>query len=184
MAYHKSSPLPSVTAILSPFVDYSHVPAHILERASLRGSRVHGICAARLRGLWHPPVTPDVAGYVRSFDAWARHVSDVILVEAELEDTALGYCGHPDLLVRMRGEQELSGIDLKTPRLCMPTWRGQLAAYGNLFEANGHSVSRLASLRLSPDGGAAKFDEYTGTRRADFAAFMSALNAYRYFKGA
>jgi hypothetical protein len=183
VAYHKISALPSVTQVLAPFVDYSRVPAHVLEAASERGSRVHAICAAKLLGVWHPSVTDDVAGYVRSFEGWARVVSDVVLVEPELEDTALGYCGHPDALLVIKGDAGKSAADWKTPRSCMLAWRVQLASYRNLFEVNGHEVSRQFSLRLDPNGGAAKLDEYTGTTRADFAAFLSALNAHRYFKG-
>jgi hypothetical protein len=183
VAYHKTSPLPSVTQVLAPFVDYSRVPAHVLEAASERGSRVHAICAAKLLGVWHPPVTADVAGYVRSFEGWARVVSDVVLVEPELEDTALGYCGHLDLVCRIRGDKGATIVDLKTPATCMLSWRAQLAAYRNLAETNGHQISRVFSLRLDKAGGRAKVDEYTGTVRADFAGFLSALNAFRYFKG-
>lgn len=183
MAYHKSSPLPSVTQVLAPFVDYSQVPEHVLARASERGSRVHAICAAKLLGLWHAPVTEDVAGYVKSFESWSRVVSDVILIEAELEDTALGYCGHPDALLVIKGDAVNSAVDWKTPRTLMLPWRVQLAAYRNLFEVNGHDVARQFSLRLCPNGGAAKLNEYTGTVRADFSIFASALNAYRFFQG-
>lgn len=184
MAYHKSSSLPSVTQVLAAFTDYSGVPAHVLEAASERGSRVHAICAARIQGLWHQPVTDDVAGYVKSFDDWARAaIEDVILVEPELEDLALGYCGHLDLICRVQGDEGATIVDLKTPATCMLPWRAQLAAYRNLAEKNGHHISRVFSLRLDKAGGRAKLDEYTGTVRADFSAFMSALNAYRYFKG-
>lgn len=184
MAYHKDSPLPSVTQVLSPWTDYSMVPAHIMEAASERGTAVHAICAARIQNLWHLPVADVLAGYVKSFDSWARVVSDVILVEPEMEDSSLGYCGHLDLAVRIKGDSELSIVDLKTPASCIPTWRPQLAAYRNLAEANGHEISRVFSLRLDRAGGRAKVDEYTGTVRADFAGFISALNCWKFFKGA
>lgn len=183
MVYHKASPLPSVTQVLAPFVDYSKVPKHLLEAASERGTRVHAICAARLLGLWHPPITDEVAPYVRSFEGWARVVTDVVLIEAELEDTAHGYAGHPDALLVIRGDSGPSAIDWKTPRACMPSWRVQLAAYRNLFEVNGHEVIRQFSLRLCPDGGSAKLNEYTGTIGQDFSAFVSALNCHKYFHG-
>jgi len=185
MAYHKSSRFPSVTQVLAPFADYSSVPAHVLELASERGSRVHAICAARLAGLWHPPITVDVAGYVESFQRWADlAVESVSMVEPEMEDPALGYCGHLDAILRIWGDSGESVADLKTPATALRTWRAQLAAYRNLAEANGHKISRVFSLRLDKTGGRAKVDEYTGTTRADFAAFLSALNAYRYLKGA
>ena len=184
MAYHKSSNLPSVTQVLSPFVDYSRVPEHILSMASERGSRVHAVCAANLLGVWHQPVTEEIAGYVESFRRWADlAVESVSAVEPEMEDAALGYCGHIDAILRIKGDGCESVADIKTPAVCMLTWRAQLAAYRNLAEVNGHTISRVFSLRLDKDGGRAKVDEYTGTVRADFAAFLSALNAYRYFKG-
>lgn len=184
MAYHKSSKLPSVTQVLAPFVDYSRIPEHVLTRASERGSRVHAICAARLAGLWHPPITPDVAGYVESFQRWADlAVESVTMVEPEMEDPVLGYCGHMDAILRIKGDDGESVADLKTPATAMRTWRAQLAAYRNLAEVNGHKISRVFSLRLDKAGGRAKVDEYTGTTQADFAAFLSALNAWRYLKG-
>jgi hypothetical protein len=183
VAYHKDSNFPSVTAILAPWTDYSTIPPNVLQAASERGTAVHKICALKIQGLWHS-VPPELAGYVKSFDDWARVVSDVILVEPEMEDAALGYCGHPDLLVRIKGDSGLSLVDLKTPAACMPTWRPQLAAYRGLARINGYEISRVFSLRLAKDGGRAKVDEYTGTVGQDMAGFLSALNAYRYFKGA
>jgi hypothetical protein len=184
VAYHKDSALPSVTAILAPFVDYSRVPAHTLAQAIERGTAVHGLCSARIQGLWHAPVAEGLSGYVKSFDDWARVVSGVVLVEEELVDPVLGYCGHPDLILRIKGDAGMSLVDLKTPAACMPTWRPQLAAYRHLAESNGHEISRVFSLRLAKDGGRAKVDEYTGTVRADFAGFVSALNCWKFFKGA
>ena len=183
MPYHKSSSLPSVTQVLAPWTDYSRIPEHVLANASERGSRVHAVCAARIQGLWHPPVGEDIAGYVQSFDDWARLAVDgVLLVEPELVDDRIGYCGHIDLVCTIRGDDEgATVVDLKTPQALGFTWRAQLAAYRNLATVNGFNVTRVVSLRLAKDGGRARLDEYTGTAGPDFAGFLSALNAWRYF---
>lgn len=40
-----------VTAILSPFSGLDKVPKHIVENAGRRGTKVHDICEAIVRGL-------------------------------------------------------------------------------------------------------------------------------------
>ena len=159
------------------------MPEAVLAHAAQRGSRVHAICAAMAQGLWVPSVPEECAGYVESFRKWLPVVEEVVAVEVELVDENLGFLGHPDLIVRMRGDRGLSLTDLKTPAGVSPLWKCQLAAYKHLAEVNGYPISRVFSLRLSPTGAAPKLDEYRDSPR-DLAAFLSALNAYRYFKAA
>lgn len=172
---------PSVTQVLSVYQDFSMVPEHILTMASERGSRVHAICASLAQKLFvsHRQITPDIEGYIQSFNQWFEYVDEVVLVEQELIDPTLGFIGHPDLVVKMKGDQPLTLVDLKTPKIIGKTWRAQLAAYWHLTTSI--FIKRCGSLRLKQDGGFPIFDEYTDTRHADFAAFLSALNAWRYF---
>lgn len=158
------------------------VPKHILTMASERGSRVHAICASLAQKLFvsHRQITPDIEDYIQSFNQWFEYVDEVILVEQELVDPNLGFIGHPDLIVKMKGNQHLTLIDLKTPKIIGKTWRSQIAAYWHLVELE-FKIDRGGSLRLKDNGGFPIFDEYTYSRNADFAAFLSALNAWRYF---
>lgn len=180
---------PSVTQVLSVYQDFSMVPEDVLTMASERGSRVHAICASLAQKLFvsHRQITPDIEGYIQSFNQWFEYVEEVVLVEKGLVDPKLGFIGHPDLLVKMKGDQDLTLIDLKTPKVIGKTWRAQLAAYWHLIAIflldYKFKIKRCGSLRLKQDGGFPIFDEYTKSLHADFAAFLSALNAWRYFKG-
>ena len=173
--------LPSVTQVLTPWADFSHVNPDVLAHAAARGTEVHRACAAMAQGLWVAPVTEEAIGYIASFQAWSRAVvQDVLLVEAELADKALGFRGHPDLICRIWGDSGLTLVDLKTPASRSPLWRVQLAAYKRLAIVNYFNVRRVMSLRLKRDGSRPIVDEYTDSA-ADLAGFVHALNAHRYF---
>lgn len=175
--------LPSVTQVLRPFVDLSKIPPDVLAAAAERGTRVHGLCAAVAQRLWIPSVPDECRGYVDSFRSWFPVVVEVVAAEVELVDEVLGFKGHPDLIVRIEGDEGLTVVDLKTPVSTHTTWKAQLAAYHHLAEHNGHTlIIRNISLRLSWEGRPPQVDEYLHQER-DFAAFLSALNAWRYFKG-
>lgn len=172
----------SVTQALRPFVDFSKIPDHVLEAAAQRGTETHRLCSTYARGL--PiigAIAPECSGYFLSFQQWFDlSVEKVHLVEAHLEDPVYLFCGHPDLICTLRGDPGPTLIDLKTPITEAPTWRGQLSAYDRLAEVNNCPVIRCGSLQLKRDGNPAKFREYKRDGR-DFAAFLNALTAYRYF---
>lgn len=169
---------PSVTQVLSPFVDFSQVPDDRLAYATNRGSRVHTYCAAIAQGLFVPNIDEDCRGYVTSFEIWLREmVQKVLFVEEEFIDHDLGYKGHPDLLITLKGNNRNVLIDLKTPISQSKTWKGQIAAYLNL-------VRKKFSVEL---GGVLQLKDYPSVTwynddARDFNAFLSALTAYRYFK--
>ncbi|UJX41733.1 PD-(D/E)XK nuclease family protein [Desulfovibrio sp. JY] len=175
--------LPSVTRILSPWADFSRVPDDVLAHAAERGTLVHRACACRLTGVWSPPVSPEVAGYVLSFEQWAPIVTDVILCEEELVDEAAGYQGHPDLICRLQGDNFLSVIDFKTPLARAKAWRPQLAAYQALARKRGLDVRRLMSVRLKKSAGRPIVNESTATAAHDLAVFRNALACWQYFNG-
>jgi hypothetical protein len=157
----------------------------VLEKAKSRGSNVHAICAAILQDLWVPAIDEDCRLYIESFQLWRKTALDhVILIEQKLIDENLGFCGHPDLICLLNGNMQLVLVDFKTPRVKSKSWRLQLAAYKHLAKVNGFDVSRVGSLRLSPDGNMPIFDEYTEASGQDLNIFLSALNCHRFFKEA
>lgn len=171
---------PSVTQVLSPFVDYSMIPADVLERSCLRGTAVHDACATIARGLPVMNLTPETAGYVDSYRRWFDlMVDEVLMVETRLVDLNFGYHGEPDLVIRAKN-QEIILIDNKTPVQLIKSWRLQCAAYCALSSKNGIDTVRSGSLRLHPDGGIARMDFYDNNQ-GDFNMFLQALNLYRYF---
>jgi hypothetical protein len=174
---------PSVTQVLSPWVDYSRVPPELLEAAGKRGRLVHRCCAAHLMNLW--TAVPDgLEGYFRSFLAFSReHIAEVVLVEAALDHPTLLYQGHPDLFCRLKGDRGLAVVDWKTPLAYSQAWRLQLAGYRELGRYHGHDIVRNLSIRLKADGRIPLVNDSTETHHQDFAVFMNALSVWRFFHG-
>jgi hypothetical protein len=86
-------------------------------------------------------------------------------------------------VVILVNEPTISIWDLKTSKSAGKVWCSQVAAYKNLAIENGiDRIGRVGSLRLREDGRMPIADEYLYSDR-DFAAFLSALNAWRYFRG-
>lgn len=166
----------TVTQALSPFVDLSMISDARLHYASARGTAVHRACSAYAQGLWVPALPSDYQLYFDSFKRWFdAWVKDIIWVERQLTDNTYRFSGHPDLYCYLISGEKLI-VDHKTPVTESPTWKAQIAAYCHLAEAESGMV-----LRLRPDGTEALATRYFN-RAADFAAFLAALTAYRYFK--
>lgn len=171
---------PSVTQILQPWSDFSHIPPAVLEAASARGTAVHNACANYARGLLIMNTPPEAIGYVQSFQCWFDFmVADVLLVEQRLVDTDFGYHGEPDLIIKAKSGSIIL-VDNKTPVQLVKTWQLQCAGYANLASKTGVTPNRIGSLRLDPDGGIAKMTYYEN-RATDFNLFIQALNLYRFF---
>ena len=181
--YKKNSEYPSVTQVLSPHIDFSMVPPTVMEIATARGSMVHDICARHAQGEWIPPdlIREDCKGYFDSFLQWFELVETVHLVEMELIDGVYQFCGHPDLIVTMKGTEHPRVPDLKTPVSRSKAWRLQIAAYNRLAKVNGYpDVEKSGSLRLSPRGRPPNYDEYPDNLY-DFNVFLSCLMSWKYF---
>lgn len=177
--------IPSVTTVLAPWADFGGIKPEVLQAAAERGTKVHRSCTAYAMGLWSPHLPEDCAGYLQSFKGWlAAAVQDVILAEGEFTHHLHGYSGHPDLIVRMRGDSGLTMVDIKTPIAQAKSWRLQLAAYVSLAESSGHDIDRVIALRLRKTGASPIVNEYTGTLAGDLSIFLSCLQAWKYFKGA
>lgn len=174
---------PSVTEVISPWVDWSKVPPALLLKAGERGTTVHDICLMRIaQGVFPAGIPEGCEGYVESFQRWFDlMVDEVIFTEERLADVALGFHGQPDWVVKSRHEGIIHP-DLKTPVTSQKAWRLQIAAYDHLIEINkGFIPDRSGSLQLRPDGGIAKMNYYEGSRLQDFNVFLSVLNVYRFF---
>lgn len=173
----------SVTSALSPFVRFDGVPAETLRLAAERGQRIHAAAAAKLTGTFLvSPLPPEEAGYWESLSDWidsmVEHVYDV---EPELVDERLGFVGHPDLICKVNGRHYV--VDWKTPQTPSPTWKIQLAAYCHLADANYRRHAHTwHGMTVQPDreGKLAKGTPYP-RNPADWAVFISCLNAYRFF---
>lgn len=153
-----------------------------MEIATARGSLVHDLCARHAQGEWIPPdlIREDCKGYFDSFLQWFELVETVHFVEGELIDEVYQFCGHPDIIVTMKGQQFPRVVDLKTPVSRAKSWRLQIAAYNRLAEVNNFHVKQSGALRLSPKGRPPTYDEYANSAE-DFNVFLSCLSSWNYF---
>jgi len=175
---------PSVTRVIGPWVDWSHVSEERLALAAERGTLIHDACASIAVGIGWFPVSIEgraVVGYVQSFRRWFEAVVDeVVFTERELRDDRFGFVGHPDLLVISKDHEKLL-IDHKSQVAKSKSWRLQLAAYSHLAEQAGHRPDKIGSLRLHPEGKPPRMDWYDESRLQDFNVFLNCLTAYRFF---
>ena len=173
---------PSVTEVLNPWTDFSGVDPETLENAAERGSRVHALCAEYARGGFPLIQVPEDEGYFQSFCRWFNErVSEVVMIEQELEHSRHGFQGHPDLICRIVGDKEaLTVVDLKTPITKHRAWELQLAGYYGLAQNHDFNVLRALSVRLKKDGSRALVDEIDNPDLT-YRTFLEALNVWKYF---
>lgn len=173
--------LPRVTSILAPFMDFSQAPPDVLQAAGERGTEVHQFCAGYALGIWSQVTPPEIAGYCDSFRCWFDTVvSDVISVEEDLSDDALGFCGHPDLCVTSKQGEALL-VDLKSTLMHPKTFMLQCAAYTHLIERNYEplKIARAGTLHLSKDGAVPKM-RWTENNREAITVFLQLLNVHNW----
>jgi len=173
--------LPTTTQILKPWMNLDWFKPEHAER----GSAVHRAISTRLKGAWNPPVKAEYQGYVDSAFRWIdAMVDEIILIETRLVDESLKYCGKPDLIPKLKGDDCFSMVDWKTAvaKDQFRVWPPQIASYRNLAKVDrGFETGRGMSVRLREDGKMPLVDEYTDTYEADFRAFECALYCHYYF---
>jgi len=173
----------SVTQALSPFIDWSGISPERLEHAGQRGTKIHSYIAAYLLGLWLPKMDLECQGYFDSFRYFAdARIDQVIAVEREVTCNCYGYIGHLDFVGSLKGEIGVAVLDWKSPIIEGKTWCAQLSAYRHAYECEEGKeiVTRVGSIMLDPNGKPAKMIDYKESI-ADFAAFVAALTAVKYF---
>lgn len=174
---------PSVTTILSPFIDFSKIPPDILEYAKQRGTAVHLFAENHSLGLWQPLPDDDSGPYCEKFKMWFdENVEQVILVEKRLYSAKFQYQGKPDIYCRIKN-LGLTIVDYKNPVQVSKTWAAQVAAYFNLVA----EYSQENTVPVPEYGG---FLQLAGTKEAkftrvdtaiNFSPFLNALYAFKHF---
>ena len=175
----------SVTQVFEPYYNVKgKIPQARIEGGIVRGNEVHKFSTSTAKKEWYPkPILYE--GYCDSFLWWFDNcVEEVLLVEERLEDLIFGFFGHPDLILKIKGNVWPCVVDLKTPATKHKLWRAQIAAYTHLAIKNGFGpdLSPGGSLRLKEDGGHPKMDYYD-FQHGDLAAFLSLLNWTRWLNG-
>jgi len=174
-----------VSEALNSYADFSKVKPDVLWFATERGTKVHALCAAYAQNIWIPEVPEHCKGYFDSFTSWFdKHVVRVFYVEERFYNHKFFYTGQPDIILEMRSEGIML-IDNKTPQgnAFERIWRVQIAAYLNLEIPNVFKMplDKAGSLQLDPKGKSARMKWYDESAK-DFAQFLHALSAYRFFK--
>ena len=107
------------------------------------------------------------------------NVKKVILYEKRFTCKKFWFTGRLDFVFELKTD-EIVLTDIKTPLAESKTWKAQLAAYDFLTEREGGvKCDDIMSLRLKPDGGAARGVRYGNGKLRHFNVFLSALTAHR-----
>jgi hypothetical protein len=170
-------PLPSVTQILDPLLDWTGVPRAILDAARLFGQQVHAACDLYDNGVldWQS-LDPHLAAYVRGWQKFLQEsAASVVISEYRVFDARLGYAGTLDAVVDWKGVLWL--IDRKSGAV-PPTTGPQTAAYANALRSmgSGFASTKRGVVALQPDG--YKFTKLD--RAGDWNLFLSALNCHKF----
>lgn len=174
-----------VTEVLKPYSGLDGIDERVLARAADRGTRVHDFCELYARNLLIEDPDEDCKIYVEAFKEWFDNaVDEVIMMEERLNSATYKLSGKFDLLVRFKGDDELTIVDIKTPQNQSKTWNLQTAAYRILLrDVKGIEANRRGCLMLpndSPTKRSAKFVEFVD-HEVDQDLYLSALQLYRFF---
>ncbi len=150
--------------------------------AAERGKRVHAYCDAYAQGLFVEDCDPECKNYVVAFKLWFDEMVDnVILTERRVNSENYKLSGCVDLVCRLKGDEELTIVDIKTPAIASKTWQLQTAAYKLLLESeNIVSINRRICLMLPKEGTQIRVMEYTD-HSEDTELFLNVLKLYRFF---
>jgi hypothetical protein len=175
---HQGVEVPSVTQVLRPVMDLSHVPPEVLASASAFGLAVHKACELDdLDQLDEESLADELVPYL---SAWRKFCRDYDAewhgIEERVYHPQLRYAGTLDRrgLVRVdpsRAYRNPAIVDIKSGTQLYPAVGPQLAAYHRALDESSVTTKRLA-VQLKPDGTyVAKWhDDAT-----DFALFCSLL---------
>jgi len=170
--------VPSVTQILAPLIDYSHVPPAVLEQARQLGSAVHRM--TELEDQDDLDIFSVDEGMLPYLKAWRRFKAECNFLPASVEERAyhpaLGYCGTWDRTGFVCGRMAV--IDIKKMDVLPKVVGIQLAAYQQLHNLNSHSpvVDRYA-LGLRKDG---SYRLQAFTDESEFSVFVSLLTIHNW----
>lgn len=170
-----------VTEVLKPFCDFSSIDPKVLENAADRGTRTHAFCEAYALNLFLPEVDKDCKPYFDSYCYWFdRMVDEVYHVEPRINHERYRLSGQIDLICRLKGDDCISIVDLKTPQVIADSWKLQTAAYKILTESIDIKVSRRMCLQLSRVGAPPKVVEYDDHEKHE-RLYLAALELYHFF---
>lgn len=172
---YEGVPVPGVTSLLSPLVDFSRVDPQVLAAKADLGRRVHAACQFWSEGDLDPDsVQDDVQPYLCGWQKFVEQTdARIVACEVRVYDPLYRYAGTLDVIADIAAERFL--LDIKTS-IARPLAVGaQTAAY--MRALRDPSVTRRGAVRLRPDG-TYRLDSLTDPD--DWSAFLAALTLHRY----
>lgn len=164
-----------VTQVLYPFSGLSEIDSKVLANAAARGTKVHQICEAIVKGFGEFDVDDVTRGYVDSFYKWWSLGHDVYMMEQRFWDDELKLSGQLDLIVKT--EKGLEIVDLKTSSKPSPTWKAQGCAYAYLAKKAGYEIKNIQFLHLNRYGKQPTIYQYD----VDDVFFLRIFEVWNYF---
>lgn len=174
--------LPRVTEILNYYTAWDKVPRDILANATVRGTRVHSICAGIAKGAWitDAMIEPDYLGYVNSFRQWHEaQVQEYQIIEKRFFHESEGFTGQVDFVIKGT-DDKIYLADLKTSATKQKTYPVQMAAYKSLLALSGVDVYATMLVYLDKEGAFPDIDVLEDLTE-EYSVFMSALECYKFF---
>lgn len=167
-----------VSDILSPFSGYGSIPEHILKQAADRGTNVHQIAEAYVKGVM-PLEEDSLKGYIHSFLDWKEDKK--IIMPERFYDKGLMITGKIDgIYINKTGDYTL--FDLKTSSKEGKMWEYQGAVYQYLTEIIGcYVINKIEFIKLSKDGKKAEIYDYSANSGENFSQFREMVKLYHKF---
>jgi hypothetical protein len=146
------APVPGVTSVLTPLIDFSMVPKDVLARAQQLGTAVHRMTELHdMNDLDEDSLSDELLPYLT---AWRRFRAETgfepELIEQRFFHPVLRYAGTLDRTGFIGGRRAV--LDIKKMMVLGPVVGCQLAAYQELCKVNGHEVKDRYGLGLRKDG--------------------------------
>ena len=179
--------LPSVTKIIqvAGLVDFSKVPADVLQRAQERGTAIHTACELYDRDkLDYASLDPVVWPYLEAWIKFKQQTGFLVKFSETIVYSRHGYAGRLDRLGMMESTPAI--IDIKTSKIISQATGVQTAAYlhacheRGLFGMAKEKYKRFA-IHLY-DNGKYEIEPYDSPQ--DWPVFLAALQIYHYHRRA
>lgn len=175
-------PVPSVTQILAPLVNFDGIPAATLERKRKIGTLLHETVARDWfqetdLNLLDDDVEPYFVGW-RKFRCSYGQTLDLSGFETPLASTLYRYAGTPDFWGIFEGQPAV--FDIKTSVALSPTVGLQLAGYRQLLAEHDGEKWKNARLFAVQVGKNRKFTLREYNASTDFFVFLACLQIYHW----
>lgn len=150
MEYSNTTGYPSVSDILSPFVDKTWFKDIHRDR----GHKIHSAISSNLKNLFVPSIPVAWQPYYDSWIPFRKHIVEIISIEERLVSKEYEFCGQPDLVARLDSSYNncIALLDWKTSQVVYKTFPVQLGGYLILLKEKGiiPDIAICARLRKEP----------------------------------